>query len=529
MRSSMPRHPPPPESPAVRAARWALTGSCVALSAIAAAQIWAPAPGVFSWLLSDDGYYSLTIARSLGAGLGPTSDGIHLTSGFQPLWVVLLAPWSALTGGDRALLVRGALALHWLCLAVAAWNVSALARAAAAAFGAHAANAAAMAGFLYLSNSSLTAFHFNGLETGLLIALYSIAARWMLRIDWSSTAQVAALGAFCGLLVLTRIDAVFFVLLAVPICCLGRATLGPPRALLTLAVFGGCAFVVSSPWWLYNVMVFGTLMPQSGSAQADYLFPPGRILMFMREAMPTALPLPLVWRWPPLAVRIAEAAIAAAAILGAIAAARRVTAAREEAPPRVALLLGAAVVVKAAWYSLTSFAYWMYGRYGAPMAVLTLPITAAVLARTQRFAPVVMAIVLAAGWVDVWMFRRGPQHACFELRHYQLVELARRHAPESARIGALQSGALGFFRDGIVNLDGKVNLAALAARDDLLTYVTQERLDWLVDWDVLLKRDVFRSAAVPPEWRLVAAETLQACDAGTIAVYRRVANTSSGS
>ena len=31
------------------------------------------------------------------------------------------------------------------------------------------------------------------------------------------------------------------------------------------------------------------------------------------------------------------------------------------------------------------------------------------------------------------MLRRGPQHACFELRHYQMVELARRHVPEPAR------------------------------------------------------------------------------------------------
>jgi hypothetical protein len=521
----MPVHPLPPDGVAVRIARGALIASSVALGLIAAAQMWAPAPAVFSWLLSDDGYYSLTIARSLGAGLGPTSDGVHLTSGFQPLWVVILAPLSALSGSDRTLLVREALAVHWLCLVAAAWNVSALARTAAAACGAHVANAAAIAAFLYLSNSSLTAFHFNGLETGLLIALYSIAARWMLRIDWSSAAQVAGLGAFCGLLVLARIDAVFFVLLAVPICCLGRTSFGLWRAVRTLTVFGGTALVVSSPWWLYNVAVFHTLMPQSGSAQADYLFPPGRLLMFAREAMVTALPLPLVWRWPDVLVRIAEAGIAAAVILGAIAAVHRARSRPDDAAPRVALLLGATLGVQAAWYSLTSFAYWMYSRYGAPMVVLSVPITAALLARTRRFAPIVMAIVLAAGWVDVWMFRRGPQHACFELRHYQLVELARNHAPDGARIGALQSGALGFFRDGVVNLDGKVNLAALASRDDLLTYLRQEHLDWLVDWDVLLKRDVFRSASPPPEWRLVAMEELPMCDAGIVAVYRRVTST----
>ena len=93
--------------------------------------------------------------------------------------------------------------------------------------------------------------------------------------------------------------------------------------------------------------------------------------------------------------------------------------------------------------------------------------------------------------------------------------------PPQARIGALQSGALGFFRDEVVNLDGKVNVAALERRNDLEAYVNEQRIDWLVDWEVLLERDLFRSASVPPGWRRVKAEEITACDGGTIAVYRR--------
>lgn len=42
--------------------------------------------------IPDDTYYTLAIARSLAAGIGPTADGIVLTNGFQPLLAFLLVP-----------------------------------------------------------------------------------------------------------------------------------------------------------------------------------------------------------------------------------------------------------------------------------------------------------------------------------------------------------------------------------------------------------------------------------------------------
>ena len=40
----------------------------------------------------DDTYYTLSIARSIAAGLGPTANGQDLTAGFQPLLAFLLVP-----------------------------------------------------------------------------------------------------------------------------------------------------------------------------------------------------------------------------------------------------------------------------------------------------------------------------------------------------------------------------------------------------------------------------------------------------
>ena len=58
---------------------------------------------------------------------------------------------------------------------------------------------------------------------------------------------------------------------------------------------------------------------------------------------------------------------------------------------------------------------------------------------------------------------------------------AREHP--SVSVGTLQSGAAGFLADNVTNLDGKVNLNALRARqhDSLGAYICSMRFDYLVD------------------------------------------------
>src|SRR5262245_47671310 len=71
---------------------------------------WAP----FTYLaergpLIDDAFYSLSVARNLAAGVGPTADGVHETSGFQPLYTLLLVPLYALFRHDLILPIHLAL------------------------------------------------------------------------------------------------------------------------------------------------------------------------------------------------------------------------------------------------------------------------------------------------------------------------------------------------------------------------------------------------------------------------------------
>jgi hypothetical protein len=76
----------------------------------------------------DDGYYFLTVARNIAAGRGITVDGVHWTTGFQPLWAAVCAVAFALAPD------RGALALVYIasfaCWLGGAWLLVRFVRAA---------------------------------------------------------------------------------------------------------------------------------------------------------------------------------------------------------------------------------------------------------------------------------------------------------------------------------------------------------------------------------------------------------------
>jgi hypothetical protein len=63
--------------------------------------------------------------------------------------------------------------------------------------------------------------------------------------------------------------------------------------------------------------------------------------------------------------------------------------------------------------------------------------------------------------------------------------LIRRNVPHGQAAGALQSGTLGYFRDHIVNLDGKVNRDIVRYPGQPATipdYLREQGIMWYCDW-----------------------------------------------
>ena len=79
----------------------------------------------------------------------------------------------------------------------------------------------------------------------------------------------------------------------------------------------------------------------------------------------------------------------------------------------------------------------------------------------------------------------------------------RDHVPPGDEVAAGQSGTLGFFRERVVNPDGKVNREALAYQANMGDYLRRRGVKWFVDWQHYAERYLGPDPAAHG-WRLVA-------------------------
>jgi hypothetical protein len=75
--------------------------------------------------------------------------------------------------------------------------------------------------------------------------------------------------------------------------------------------------------------------------------------------------------------------------------------------------------------------------------------------------------------------------------------------PADATVAAGQSGTIGFFRDHVVNLDGKVNAAALSRQGNIKAYLAIENIQWLCDQPDYITKYLGSDKGNPDGWQLV--------------------------
>lgn len=437
----------------------------------------------------EDAFYSLGVARHLGTGGGFSIDGESPTNGVQPLWVVLTAPLYALTGGERVLtlrLVHGLLALLWAATILGLGRIARLL--AGDADEETADRAAVTASLLAAGAPYLWRNAFNGLETG----LHLCAVTWFVllyvrtAVTWRGR---ALLGVVLGLMVLVRIDVPFLVVLLAGLELLrtqGRLGARVVRA----GLLSGIALLVSSPWWIYNHVVFGSLMPTSGQATGGSHWGEWGSTRLMFDAVFTGAVPPLwAWTWEAPFMEWLRALLVVPLLgwvgMGAV---RRDRGGddRERAFGRVQLALLLWIVALAVWYLARSRMNFFYGRYLIPSAVVGVPAAGYVLARgVERLGSVGRGLwwlgatgaaamgVLMPTTAAVW----GAGNLL--LRHH--LTLIEEHVPDGERVGAWQSGTVSYFRDGVVNMDGKVNPDLIGYAIDRRAWLEREGIDWVCE------------------------------------------------
>jgi hypothetical protein len=465
--------------PTSRLDRWLLAG--VALLALAGASLaLRPDSTVFLKPLSEDGYYSLAVARNIAAGHGVTIDGVTQTNGFQPLLTFIQAGLFAIARGNDLLALRFVLGFYWLLYLGTAAMLGWIA-AEAEAVPERRLTAALATSLLYLGASYLFLHHFNGLETGLL--LFLLAAAWRFRQSGraESWRGLALFGGLLGLAVLARIDASFIVLTACLWELRSARARGLPIALARACVIGAAAVAVSSPWWIYNVMGFGSIMPISGTATQAWALDGFRLGWFLWGLFIGAFPWLFGGDGEGSLLNLIRLPLYAGGLWLLWRVYRRLPSATRD----YAITLAVAMVLLGIWYWLSSYAFWFYSRYLAPAA---LPVAvglglslAELIHRRPRlgmaampFAIIPVVVLSGLGW-----FGRGIYG---NMMFWTQVQLVRSLVPEEDFIAAGQAGTLNFFRPHVVNLDGKVNPEVFAYRDHLWDYLALKKIHWFVDW-----------------------------------------------
>ncbi len=457
-------------------------------------------------LPSEDGYLMLTIARNLAQGHGmSTADGTMPTNGTQPLATFLWSACSYVVGGDKVRTVAAVLIAELLLSTATAFAIYKLARRVLGDSEAARESAMLAAGGWYAS-ATLTLHTMNCLETG----LYALVVATLLAIVFGPSeagktrqpgdpgssprwGRWARIGALLGVAFWARNDAVLLCM-AVAGVHLGWGLPGaPPRPLhrvLEVAVAAGIVTVVALPWLSFNYLRFGHLMPVSGRAESLDAHFGGNLTLVPATLIAYAtlfLPVPAALLRSPPVVALSLAALAACAWFtwkAAVASGR--------AAERQAWLVGVTLIcILGAFYGLFFGAPHFMSRYMVPTSPLYAVAWGALVhagARKLEGRSVALlggAFALLA--LPVALHVRNYLQVNYD-PHFQVADWVTANVPESVWIGAPQSGTVGYLHDRTVNLDGKVNPAALAALEKhaLPQYVVDSDIEYVADWEVLL-------------------------------------------
>ncbi|ADO73509.1 glycosyltransferase family 39 protein [Stigmatella aurantiaca] len=469
--------------------------------------------------LVEDAYYYFQIARHAVEGRGISADGEHLTNGFHPLFFAVCAGAFAVTPNDT-----WAIRLITLFLAlVQAFSAVLFGRFAAVVLGDRQGTTEAIAALTYAGSMFLFWQHQNGLETGLVLLLLLAVGLAFTRTDPAQPRSALALGALCGLLVLARIDTGILVVMLAGALLLARGS-GPLwRRVGTSGVVGVLSTLVSLPWWLYNVVYFGSFVPTSGRAQQAFAFEMSRVESAVHAVATAASPFLYPFgeaSWAMAAVVLVIPALAVAALASGAGRAWRHGLPDSEPARRarqyVTLLVTFALLL-AVWYCASSWAAHFYRRYVSALSIPgALLLTAAVLTLKERSRWVAKGLpfVLVAPSLGLLLLMWFAPDRLVRSGFFNQLELVRAWVPENERVAAFQSGTLGFFRPAVVNLDGKVNPQALAHRGRMATYLDAEQLHWLCDVPSMI---LFGLGTTPEElgWKQVA-------NTGDFTLYHRL-------
>ena len=214
----------------------------------------------------DDASYYLKIAENYNSGNGFSFDGIHKTNGFQPLWQYILIALTFVCRANAETTLRIVLILQVILLFISG---SLLYRFVSDHFTKKIILISGIIFILFVFFQSV-----NAMETALLVLMISVILYFSGRVNISETRDLKhdfIFGMLFGLLILARLDSIFFVLpaglfLIVKVCSDKSVNKSYTGYILFLSGF----VFVTAPYLIYNYTEFGSIIPVSGYLKSAF-------------------------------------------------------------------------------------------------------------------------------------------------------------------------------------------------------------------------------------------------------------------
>lgn len=392
--------------------------------------------------LPDDAFYYFEIARNIAAGQGSTFDGLNRTNGYHPFWQFFLAG-VAMVISDRDTFVSATLVIQ-CALVCYSWLIAfrlVFPNATRASLMAAGAAAAGICWNYYFSKALI-----NGLESALYLAVgITLLAEFSRRSTGPPQGRfrsAAWLGTLAGVLLLSRLDSVFFIAGVALAWCLTPGRLRPGRA-KELMVFCGIPALVLGIYALVNSAIFGYWMPVSGYVKRT---------VYSHDPVPAALPLYVIFlillaavlrvcvgRWTPRSRGPQEAAAIVLTLIVALYQGDQM------------LIRG--VVVPEIWYWVP-YLLWLF-------VVLMLILSRLLSMRSLLWRRAVitgLGLIGAWGIFVTWRIRLEPASYDHYVAVREAADWINQNLPHDTRLAGWDVGILGFYADAqVVNLDGLVN------------------------------------------------------------------------
>ncbi len=450
-----------------------------------------PFPYLCDKPVGEDAYYMLSVARNIARGKGIVYNDQKKTTGIQPLATFIYAGliWIIQkSDGNEWALVRMVLIFGVIVHILLAHIIGRISWHLAGDNFADRAGAYAIGFCLALLNFTLFRMSTYGLETSIYLLILSLSVLLTFRISSGLRLQrrkAVLLGGLFGLAALARID--FLVIAAVFISI---AFIRRKLGLWQAALIGCITLLMVSPWFFWVKSTSGSWMPSSGQAQS--IFMSSRSLLTRLGAMGVSLADHMT-PWAFEANRGVLIILGVASWVGVVIWLRRssletkyahLSRSLKKYPFFLEWCVSLTLLVLI--YMFFFWAKHFYGRYTAPVLILYLPILAnAVQKRLQE----------SRGWIELGVI--AGMFASFSAAAYVSFHtgavgnsltinagFVQEKFATSSRIGAFQSGVLGFFHENVSNLDGKIDAAALEhlKSRSMARFLDEEKIDVLIDW-----------------------------------------------